>query len=88
MENFYSKRRHERKEYKPKIYYYYQGKSYAGNLKDISLGGCFIETTLVNNFSLGDSLAIDVPFTTKKKAIRARGQIVWMDDQGCGIEFY
>lgn len=82
-----SKRAHERKGYKAEIIIIHHSRPYQGTMKDISLGGAFITTNAVNQFSVGDVVTLDIPFTTGKSNVRRRARIQWQNNVGIAVEF-
>ena len=85
---FQYRRKNERKKYSTNVSYVHQDRSYPGTLKDISVGGCFIITSWVNHFSPGDIILVNIPYATKREAVKKRGRITWINNEGLGIEFY
>ena len=81
------KRIHERKMYAVEIIFSHKNKAYAGRIRNISLGGAFIATSSVNQFSSGDIITLSIPFTTGKKHVKRRGRVQWLNNEGLAIEF-
>ena len=81
------KRSHERKIYNANIVFAYQDRAYQGTLKNLSLGGAFIETKNVNQVSTGDVVTVSIPYTNGKKNLKKRGRIKWHNNEGFAIEF-
>jgi Tfp pilus assembly protein PilZ len=82
------KRIHERKTYAKEVVFSHNDKAYAGQIKNISLGGAFISTRSVNQFSPGDTITLSIPFTTGQKHVKRKGRILWLNNEGIAIEFY
>ena len=82
------KRIHERKIYAKEVIFSHQHKAYEGRIKNISLGGAFIATRSVNQFSTGDTITLSIPFTTGRKHVKRKGRIQWTNDEGFAIEFF
>ena len=82
------KRFHERKIYTKEVAFSHNNKAYAGYIKNISLGGAYIATRSVNQFSTGDTITLSIPFSTGQKHVKRKGRIQWMNDEGFAIEFY
>jgi Tfp pilus assembly protein PilZ len=82
------KRIHERKIYTKEVVFSHNNKAYAGQIKNISLGGAFITTRSVNQFSIGDTIILSIPFTTGKKHVKRKGLVQWMNNEGIAVEFY
>lgn len=81
------RRIHERKDYNPHIVFAHRNQLYSGSLKNISLGGAFIETACVNQFSKKDIVTVSIPFSADKKNIKRRGTIKWLNNEGFAVEF-
>lgn len=86
-EDFGFKRIHERKSYATEVIFSHKDKAYAGRVKNISLGGAYIATSSVNQFSSGDVVTLSIPFTTGHKHVKRRGRIQWLNNEGFAIEF-
>ena len=56
-----------------------------GRLKNFSRHGLFIETT--ENLLVGEIITIALPHLNGKD-IKCKGQIIWRNKQGCGIELF
>ena len=78
---------HERKRYAAEIIFSHKGKAYSGSIKNISLGGAFIATSSVNQFSSGDLITLSIPFTSGKKHVKRKGRVQWLNNEGFAIEF-
>ncbi len=84
----YNHRRvHERKNYTTEIVFNHGSRLYAGSLKDISLGGAYIETLYTRQFSTDDAVTISIPFTSGKNSVSCRGRIKWVSHNGFAVEF-
>jgi Tfp pilus assembly protein PilZ len=81
------KRIHERKLYSKEIIFSHKNNAYAGLIKNISLGGAFVATSSVNQFSCGDMVTLSIPFTTGQKYVKRKGRIQWLNNEGIAIEF-
>lgn len=81
------RRFHERKKYPIEIVFHHTNRLYAGSIKDISLGGAYIETYCANQFSFKDIVTLSIPFSSGKKNVRRRGSIKWLNNAGFGVEF-
>ena len=86
-DDFGFKRIHERKNYTVDIVFSHKKNAYSGSIKNISLGGAFIATSSVNQFSSGDIITLSIPFTTGKKHVKRKGRIQWLNNAGFAIEF-
>jgi hypothetical protein len=81
------RRKHERKKYLADVVFAYKGRAYGGTIKDISLGGAFITTASVNQFSSGDIITISIPFTDGSKSVKRRARVGWRNEIGFAVEF-
>ena len=80
------KRRHSRKKCKIQVDYYCEdGMAGKEMIRDISIGGVFIET--IKKFSRGQVLTISIPFVNQDRKIRIKGRVVRVASDGIGIEF-
>ncbi len=86
-EDFGFKRIHERKPYTTDVIFSHKDKAYSGRVKNISLGGAFIATSSVNQFSSGDIVTLSIPFTTGQKHVKRKGRIQWLNNEGFAVEF-
>jgi Tfp pilus assembly protein PilZ len=86
-EDFGFKRIHDRKTYATEVIFSHHDKAYAGRVKNISLGGAFVATSSVNQFSSGDVITLSIPFTAGQKHLKRKGRIQWLNNEGFAIEF-
>ncbi|MDX2453212.1 PilZ domain-containing protein [Desulfosarcina sp.] len=87
VNNYDYRRFHERKKYPAEIVFHHANRLYAGSLKDVSLGGAYIETYCVNQFSTKDIVTISIPFSFGQNNVKRRGSILWLNNAGFGVEF-
>jgi hypothetical protein len=81
------RRIHERKNYTTEIVFNHDSRLYAGSLKDISLGGAYIETLNTRQFSTEDAVTISIPFTSGRNSVKCKGRIKWVNHNGFAVEF-
>jgi hypothetical protein len=81
------RRFHERKKYRVEIVFHHAKRLYAGSLKDVSLGGAYIETYCVNQFSTKDIVTLSIPFSSGHNNVKRRGSIQWLNNAGFGVVF-
>lgn len=81
------RRNHERRRYYTEVVFSHKKRAYAGNLDNISLGGAYIVSHSVNQFSSGDIVTMSIPFATGKKILNRRGRVKWLNNEGFAIEF-
>lgn len=82
------RRRYERKRYNSDVVFSFEGRAYAGSLKDISMGGAFVMTTAVNQVCQGDVIVITIPFTDGQQNIKRRARVLWANGTGFAVEFF
>ena len=87
VNNYDYRRIHERKTYPAEIVFNHSNRLYAGSLIDISLGGAYIETYCVNQFSTIDIVTLSIPFSSGQKNVKRRGSIQYLNNGGFGVEF-
>lgn len=86
-EGYDFKRAHERKTYTAEVLFSHNHRMYSGTMRNISLGGAFIETAHARRFALGDTVILSIPFTTGQKHIKRNGRIKWMNHHGFAVAF-
>jgi Tfp pilus assembly protein PilZ len=82
---FKKKRKHERKPFLSTLDYSTESGSYRDFVKDISVEGVFIETSIP--FSVGEALSMTFLLPEHEKKIKIHGEIVRIDEQGIGVKF-
>ena len=82
---FKKKRKHERKPFLTTLDYSTDSGSYRDFIKDISIGGVFIETS--TSFSVGKVLSMTFLLPEHEKKIKIQGEIVRIDEKGIGVKF-
>ena len=87
LDSYDFKRLYERKKYQAEIVFHHANRLYAGSLKDISLGGAYIETYCVNQFSKEDIVTLSIPFATGQRNVKRKGRIKWLNNAGFAVEF-
>ena len=58
---------------------------FRGTVKNISPSGAFIETD--QSFTVGEKLALALPFVKKGEGAMVKAEVIWMNDQGIGVKF-
>ena len=81
------RRKHERKTYSAEVLFVCRSQAYSGTIKNISLGGAFIVTGNVNQFSSGDIITITIPFTNGMKSVKRKARVEWQNNEGFAVEF-
>ena len=82
------RRRFERKRYSADIIFSASGGSFAGTLKDISIGGAYVYTMNVGEVRKGDKVTLNIPYTSGDGGIKRRAKVVWVSGDGFAVEFY
>lgn len=86
-EGYDYKRAHERKTYTAEVLFSHKHRMYSGTMRNISLGGAFIETAHTHRFALGDTVILSIPYTAGEKHIKRNGCIKWMNRHGFAVAF-
>jgi hypothetical protein len=86
-EGYDFRRAHERKTYTAEVFFSHDQRMYNGIMRNISLGGAFIETVHVHRFAEGDIVILSIPFTAGEKHIKRNGRIKWMNRHGFAVAF-
>jgi len=55
-----------------------------GTSQNISFSGILIKTK--NKLSVGQTVILSLPSKTEKR-LQIRGEVVWSNDEGCGVKF-
>jgi Tfp pilus assembly protein PilZ len=82
---FKQKRKHERKAFLTTLDYSTESGSYRDFIKDISIGGVFIETR--TPFSFGEGISMTFLLPEHEKKLKIHGEITRIDEQGIGVKF-
>ena len=81
------KRRSDRKNYTTDIFFTINDRSYAGTLKDLSIGGAFILTPSPNLVDRLDLITISIPFTNGHTNVNRRARVLRKTGFGFAVEF-
>jgi len=84
-DNRYDKRTKPRKPYSGHILFTSKNGFYEGKLKNFSHHGLFIEIKAC--LSVGEIITIALPHLNGKN-IKCKGQVMWRNGFGCGIELF
>lgn len=87
VSNYDFRRLHERKRYETEIVFSHADRLYNGRMKNISLGGAYIETYCVNQFSPEDIVTISIPFSSSNNNVKRKGRVKWLNNVGFALEF-
>ena len=82
-----SRRFNDRKKYEKEVVFVHADRLYSGSMKNISLGGAYIETYCVNQFAPMDIVTINIPFSSGKSKVKRRGRVKWLNNVGFAVEF-
>jgi Tfp pilus assembly protein PilZ len=82
---FKKQRKHERKPFFTTLDYSTESRPYRDFIKDISVGGLFIETG--TSFSVGEEISMTLLLPQYEKKIKIQGEIVRIEEQGIGVKF-
>ena len=74
-----------RKSYSGHIFFSVRNRFAEGRLRDYSRSGLFIESEV--SVSVGDIITIALPYLEGKHT-KCRGQIIWRNKEGFGIELF
>jgi hypothetical protein len=77
-------RKHPRRQYNQSTMFATQNGIFEGSIKNISSSGVFL--TSESSLEVGQILTLVLPFKNGKE-VKAKGEIVWMNDNGFGIKF-
>ncbi len=67
------------------IDFYTSHHAFRENVRDISMGGVFVETC--ETFKEGDCLMLAIPYGELRTSLEFKGRVVRVEDKGVGIEF-
>jgi Tfp pilus assembly protein PilZ len=80
-----NERRYPRKDYFKHISFYSHDRDYTGNIRNISLGGAFVQS--LDTFPVGQQLTLIIPFARKAKTVKRSGKVIWNNRDGFGLAF-
>lgn len=78
-------RRHKRKETSLTVYYATHDRAYRDTIQNISPTGVFIETR--EPFEVGQEILLNFTPSRNAEAIKVRGKVVRISDEGIGVKF-
>ena len=61
--------------------------SYSGHIKDLALGGAFIEPSEENQYRIGQELVLNIPFSLKNDVLTIKAKVAWSRAHGTGVRF-
>jgi Tfp pilus assembly protein PilZ len=62
-------------------------KLYSGYLRDLGLGGAFVEPKDRNITKIGQELLLSIPFSLKEGHVNIQAKIAWQNGDGIGVWF-
>lgn len=81
------RRKYERKTYSADVVFASDGRIMQGSLKDISIGGAFIQCKHASRLLEGEVVTVSIPFTDGKRHVKRKGQILWRNSTGFAVSF-
>jgi Tfp pilus assembly protein PilZ len=77
-------RKHTRKAYVQPVLFAANDQIMKGTTKNLSLSGIFLQTK--NDFEVGQKIILSLP-TKSKKRLKLRAEVIWFNEEGCGVKF-
>jgi Tfp pilus assembly protein PilZ len=77
-------RKHSRKQYTKSVLYVADNQISEGRSQNISPSGIFLKTK--DKLKVGQIMILSLP-TKTKKGLKIRGEVVWSNNEGCGVKF-
>jgi hypothetical protein len=65
----------------------YRDGACSGHLRDLGLGGAFIEPSEAGADGVGQELYLTIPFGLKRDALTVRARVAWTAADGMGVRF-
>lgn len=62
-------------------------KLYAGHLRDLALGGAYVEPKEGNITEIGQELLLSIPFGLKDGYVNIQAKVAWHSGDGIGVWF-
>ena len=62
-------------------------KLYSGHLRDLALGGAFVEPREGNLSDIGKELLLSIPFGLREGYVNIQAKIAWHNHDGIGVWF-
>lgn len=87
MKPFGERRLFERKACSRMIMIDDQAESYSGHMRDLAVGGAFVESTHDNDARIGQELVLTIPFGLKKDHVKIKAKVAWIKHMGMGVRF-
>lgn len=61
--------------------------AYSGNIRNIGLGGAFVEMDYRRKPRIGNEVLVTIPYQKKSDYLIIRGRVMWSKPEGIGISF-
>lgn len=61
--------------------------SYSGQIRDLGVGGAFIEPSYKEDSRIGQELELVIPFALKQDHLKIRAKVAWSCSNGIGVRF-
>jgi Tfp pilus assembly protein PilZ len=87
MMPFGERRLHERKSCSRMISINDSQGVYTGHMRDLALGGAFIEPSDESESSIGEELILTIPFGLRPDHIQIKAKVAWTQPCGIGVRF-
>ncbi len=84
---FGERRLHERKSCTRIVQVKDSDSVYNGHLRDLAVGGAFIEPPNGSEAQIGQDLMVTIPFGRKKELLTLKAKVAWVKPSGMGISF-
>lgn len=60
---------------------------YSGHLRDLALGGAFLEPKEGNRSQIGQELLLSIPFGLRNGYVSIKATVAWIQYNGIGVRF-
>jgi Tfp pilus assembly protein PilZ len=60
---------------------------YSGHLRDLALGGAFVEPKEGNRLQIGQELLLSIPFGLRNEYVSIKATVAWIRHNGIGVRF-
>lgn len=61
--------------------------SYSGHMRDLAIGGAFIEPAFGNESEIGQELILTIPFELRQDHLTIKAKVAWKRPSGIGVRF-
>jgi len=84
-ENDEDKRQYPRRYCSRSIFFSDSNRPYDGIIKNLSLGGIYVEAP--TKFLTGQVLKVAIPVDENSRGIKLKGKVIWLNQKGFGLAF-